>query len=92
MKYIPLQEAFAIIQDASAIIIDDTLTFPCLDDLNGSDENEFLYLGWEIEDLEYCAKFQEGENKMVRVSGSNLFLIDNEGEETQITILVPAKL
>jgi hypothetical protein len=92
MKYIPLQEAFAIIQDAYAIIIDDTLTFPCLDDLNGSDENEFLYLGWEIEDLEYCAKFQEGENKMVRVSGSNLFLIDNEGEETQITILVPAKL
>jgi hypothetical protein len=92
MKHIPLQEAFDILQDASAIIIDDTVTFPSLDDLNGSDDNEFLYIGWEIEDADYCAKFQEGENKMVKVVGSSLFLVDNEGDETQITILVPAKL
>jgi hypothetical protein len=98
MKIITLKEAYNILQDASAVIIDDSvLVYPSLDMIEGSDENEFLYLSWDDEDgQEYSLKFCEGENQEVKVSGSSLFLLDTDanGEEdhTQITILTTKEL
>lgn len=93
MKKITLKEAFAILEDCSAIIIEDgVLTYPSLYDLEHSDENEFLYIHWDYEGLEFSVKFAEGENSEVRVSGSSMFLIDTEGEENHITILEPKNL
>lgn len=94
MKIITLKEAFEILENCSAIIIDDdVLIYPGLyEELTGEDDNEFMYLSWESEGMEYGIKFNEGLNKAVKVIGSFLFLIDTEGEERQITILEPKNL
>jgi len=98
MKTIPLEEAYNILAEASAIIVDDgVLVYPTLSDLEFSDENEFLYITWSDEDgQEYDLHFAEGDNQEVKISGSSMFLIDTdaEGEEdaTQITILTGKEL
>ena len=98
MKTIPLQDAHKILQDASAIIVDDgVLVYPTLSDLEFSDENEFLYIGWSDEDgQEYDLHFAEGDNKEVKVSGSSMFLLDTDAEDDtdaiQITILTTKEL
>jgi len=98
MKTIPLQDAHKILENASAIIIDDgVLVYPALADLEFSDENEFMYITWSDEDgQEYALKFAEGDNQEVKISGSSMFLLDtdSEGEEDaiQITILTTKEL
>jgi len=98
MKTIPLEEAYKILEDASAIIIDDNvLVYPALSDLEFSDENEFMYLTWSDEDgQEYSLHFAEGENQQVKVSGSSIFLLDTDAEAEedaiQITILTTKEL
>lgn len=94
---IPLQKAYQILEDASAVIIDGSvLLYPALSELEDDELNEFLYFQWEEEGLEYNLKFNEGDNQEVEVIGSSMFLYDTDadGEEdhTQITILVPQKL
>ena len=98
MKTIPLQDAHKILEDASAIIVDDgVLIYPALADLEFSDENEFMYITWSDEDgQEYDLHFAEGDNQEVKISGSSMFLLDTdaEGEEDriQITILTGKEL
>ncbi len=95
MKTITLQEAEVILQNAAALVLDDdgALTYPNLSPINGDDENEFLYLFWYGENGdEYSTRFREVENRMIPVSGSSMFLVDYEGVETKITVLVPANL
>ena len=97
MKNIPLEDAYNILQDASAIIINDsTLVYPSLSDLEGDELNEFMYLSWEEEGLVYDLHFNEGDNQMVKIVGSSMFLYDTDanGEEdhTQITILTTKEL
>ena len=98
MKTITLEEAYKILQDASAIIIDDSvLVYPALSDLEFSDENEFLYITWtDDEGQEYDLHFAEGDNQQVKVSGSSIFLLDTDAEAEedaiQITILTTKEL
>jgi hypothetical protein len=98
MKNIPLEEAYKILEDASAVIIDDNvLVYPALKELEFSDENEFMYLTWtDDEGQEYALKFAEGDNQQVKVSGSSIFLLDTyaEAEEDaiQITIITTKEL
>ena len=98
MKTIPLEEAYKILEDASAIVVDDSvLVYPALEDLEFSDENEFMYLTWtDDEGQEYALKFAEGDNQEVKISGSSLFLFDtdanDDNDDTQITILTTKEL
>lgn len=98
MKTIPLEEAYKILEDASAIIVDDgVLVYPALSDLEFSDENEFMYLTWtDDEGQEYILKFAEGDNQDVKVAGSSMFLLDTDAEDDtdviQITILTTKEL
>jgi hypothetical protein len=98
MKTITLKEAYQILEDASAIILDDSvLVYPSLSDLEDDDTNEFLYIQWDDEDgQEYTLKFCEGDNQEVKVVGSSMFLYDTDadGEEDhiQITILTTKEL
>lgn len=94
---IPLEKAFEILENASAIIInDDVVMYPSLADLEDDESNEFLNLTWEIRGLEYSLKFCEGDNKEVEVVGTSMFLYDtdanDDSDHTQITILVPESL
>ena len=97
IKTVTLQEAYLLLEGASALIIDDnTLVYAGLNDLEGDDTNEFLYLTWDDEGLEYRLVFQEGDNQQVKIAGSSLFLYDTDAEDqedhTQVTLLVPQKL
>lgn len=90
MKEITLKEAYQILEDASAILVEDQVLFPVLTPLTGKAHNTFLMLDWEdSEKLWYELAFDEGENQTVAVSGGSLFLLPNrnEEEEVQITIL-----
>jgi hypothetical protein len=98
MKTIPLEDAFKILQDASAIIVEDgVLLYPTLSELAFSDENEFLHLMWGDEDGQgYQLVFNEGMNQEVKISGSSMFLMDVDAESdmdaSQITILTTKEL
>lgn len=91
MNTITLAQAHQILTHSSAVIWDDDkLCYASLSDLTGEDDNEFLNLSLvDSEGLEWSATFAEGNNKEVRFDGSSLFLQDDEGEDTQITILMP---
>lgn len=94
MKTITLKEAYSILEEASAVIIDDNaLTYPSISEIEENDDNEFFYLSWEDEDgYIYDLVFREKDNKSIQISGSSMFLIDSEGEENQITILAPKNI
>lgn len=91
MKTISLQKAHSILEYCSAIIIEDyVLVYPSLSDLTGEDDNQWLYISWsDDKGREFDVEFIEENNKDITISGSTLFLKDNEGEEFQVTILVP---
>jgi hypothetical protein len=96
MKTITLEEAHKILQDCSAVIINDNVViYPSINDLTGEDNNEFMFLGWENDGEDFALFFWEGLNKTVTISGSSMFLYEIEDEidsPTQITILEPKKL
>jgi hypothetical protein len=97
MKKITLKEAYNILGNASAIIIEDNaVVYPSLYELEDDDTNEFLYVQWDNEGEGYSLKFNEGDNQEVKIVGSSIFLYDTdaEGEEdhTQITILKAKEL
>jgi len=99
MKSIPLEEAFKILQDASAIIVDDgALVYPALSTLDFSDDNEFMFITYDDDEgLTYELSFYEGDNQEVSISGSSMFLYDRDSngvseDHTQITILTEKEL
>jgi hypothetical protein len=90
MKTISLAAAFTILDDADAIVVENFITDIGLSDLNGESENLFLALSWRDDDgADYIVKFCEGQNSVVKVNGSDLFLVDCDGDEVQITVLAP---
>jgi hypothetical protein len=93
MKEITLKEAYEILENASAIVVDDNvLVYPGLYDITGDLKNEFLYISWENDGEEFEIKFLEGHNQTCTIAGSSLFLKDSEGEDTQISILTTKTL
>lgn len=97
MKTINLKEAYDILNECSGIIIEDSvILYPQLGDLDGDDENEFLFLFWDDDGAEYNMKFCEGDNREITISSSSMFLYDRDCETpegvTQLTILQPKNL
>lgn len=94
MKTITLEQAYDILDRSSAVIIDHVVTYPSLVPLDKTDkDNQFLYLEWtDVEGREYNAIFTQGLNAAPKIGGSDLWLTDIEGNEAQITILMPAML
>lgn len=74
------------------MIVDDlegVLIYPSLAELKGDPENEFLMLGWDIEDHAMSAKFIEENNQKPEWSPPTLTLQDNEDNEFKLKLLVP---
>ena len=97
MKTITLKEAYHILEDASAVIIDnDVVLCPSLEPISGDELHEFLFFRWDDGWLELTLKFLEGDNQEVKISGSSMFLYDTESEgendHIQITILTTKEL
>ena len=55
------------------------------------DSNEFMYVSWEEEfddeNLTVEISFYEGDNQVALIEGSNLTLINSDGEEEEFTLL-----
>jgi hypothetical protein len=96
MKTIALKEAFEILKECSAVIInDDILVYPSLDDVIDDDNNEFMQLAFADWEGDLDLVFMEGNNKIVTISGSSMFLYEKNDEidnPTQITILGPKNI
>ena len=97
MKKITLKEAYHILEDASAVIIDDDVVlYPSLEPISGDELHEFLFFRWDDGGLEFTLKFLEGDNQEVKVSGSSILLIDTHAKDKddhlQITILTTKEL
>lgn len=94
MKTISLKEAYDILENSSAVVIDDNaLMYAGLHDLEDDDSNVFLTLSYtDDEGLIFEYNFAEGDNQEIKVLGSSMFLEDIDGEECQLTILCPQNL
>ena len=93
-KKILLQEAYAILQECSAVIVDNEIvTYPCLlgSGIENDENNEFLTLSWDYEDCEYQVLFNEGDNPKVEVSDSSMRLRSTDNRIVELTILEPRK-
>lgn len=89
MKTITLQEAFSLIQEATAVIVDDNaLVYPSQYELTGEDDNEWLYLSWEEEFVDFALTFIEEEAE-IKFDGSSIYMEDSDGDECKLTLLVP---
>ena len=64
---------------------------PTLMGVQDDDSNEFMYVSWEEEwndeDLAVEISFFEGDNQIALINGSELTLINSEGEEEEFTLL-----
>jgi hypothetical protein len=93
MKTITLEKAIELLENASAIIIDNDISPLIYPSIWKDDNAEFLYLQWEYEFCEYSLKFNALDNKEVKVSGTSMFLVDtnaeDESDHTHITLLTP---
>lgn len=94
MRTISLQKAFNLLQNCSAVILDQNgLIYPALDEIRNNDENEFMYLEWtDSEGYEFNVKFKEENNKEVTIDGITMILKDNEGYESALYLLNPSNL
>lgn len=94
MKHVSLQVAHKILTDCSAVMWDDyNLSFPMLAELTGKEDNQFMLLQYINEHGQTVfTKFAEGDNDIVVIEGSSMFLRDIEGTEIKLTVLVPAML
>jgi len=91
MKTIPLHKAFNWLVASSAVIWDDNfLSYLSTSQLTDDPENEFLYLSaTDEEGNEFSVKFKQGNNETVKVCGNSMFLVDDEGDTIQLTLLDP---
>jgi len=92
---ISFDKAYKILDNCSAVVWGEHfLTYPGLHDEESDTPETDLFLELETVDsegLEYKASFFRGANQQVRVEGSSMFLVNDDGDEEQLTILEPAK-
>ena len=92
-KTILLKTATKIIDGSSAIILNDDNLMYVQTDLIGEPDNVFLDCRWFADSgEEYVVEFLEKDNQRVSIRGGNMFLIDGDGDQWKLTILIPSKL
>ncbi len=86
MKTIPLAEAFNILLGAAGVLIDNHTALIGFDRIRNKPDNQFAHLSWYDNDNEYAIIFSEEHNQTVKVHGSKMLLVDDEGDPTELTI------
>ena len=91
VKEINLQQAYDLLQQSAAVVLDGRLIEPILLGVEKDESNEFMYIDWEEEyedeTLTVDISFIEGDNQIVLVDGSKMILINSEGTEEELTLL-----
>jgi len=93
MQDISISEAYAILKVATAVELEGQLIHPTLYELEGDYRNVFLTLHWQEEYdgewLDFSVDFEEGDNEKCILDGSTLILVNTDGQEETMEILVP---
>jgi hypothetical protein len=91
MKELNLYQAYDLLEQSVAIVLEGRLIEPTLMGIRDEDSNEFMYVSWEeeVEDENLIVEisFCEGDNQVALIDGSTLTLISSDGEEEQFTLL-----
>jgi hypothetical protein len=91
MKPITLDDAYDLLMQCNAVMLEDKILEPVLMGIEYDDNNEFLYLFWEEEhkngDLFVEVVFYEGDNQKAELNGSTLTLVNSEGQEEDLVLL-----
>jgi len=91
VKEINLQQAYDLLQQSAAVVLDGRLIEPILLGVEKDESNEFMYIDWEEEyedeTLTVDISFIEGDNQIVLVDGSKMILVNSEGTEEELTLL-----
>ena len=91
VKEINLQQAYDLLQQSAAVVLDGRLLEPILLGVEKDESNEFMYIDWEEEyedeTLTVDISFIEGDNQIVLVDGSKMILVNSEGTEEELTLL-----
>jgi hypothetical protein len=94
MESMELENALDELEKCVALILDnDILMYPRIIKNLKNENNETIFLlQWVEDSMTYEICFTENENEIVGYSESSMFLIDDRGEEVQITLLTEKKL
>ena len=92
-KQISLQRAHDLLQLSPVVGLEGRYVVPSLFQLEGEEGSEFCVLYWtEIykgDPVDFTVIFEEGDNKKCELDGCELVLVNNEGEEEVLQLLVP---
>lgn len=93
MKLISLEEAYSLLEQCAAVVVDNNaVVYPSLWGLTDDEEDDFLYLSWEDEGDEFNLKFSQGPNGQVKVENGIMYLIESKGEVISLLLLEPKKI
>lgn len=92
-KQISLKQAHDLLQLSPVVGLEGRYIVPSLFQLEGEEGSEFCVLYWtEIykgDPVDFTVIFEEGDNKKCELDGCELVLVNNEGEEEVLQLLVP---
>ena len=90
-KEISIQDAYHILRQCIGVMVEDRFVEPSIFDIEGDYSNEWLSLQWEEEYrgeiLDVVVAFTEGDNQKVLLEGSELTLVNTDGEEETIVLV-----
>lgn len=90
MNEITLKEAYDLIQQSMAVIIndDDALAYPSLEGLTGTPNNEWMKIDWRSYDGQMRGISFIEDDKPITFDGHTLTMQDSGGAEVSLTLLV----
>jgi len=92
-KQISLKQAHDLLQLSPVVGLEGRFVVPSLFQLEEEESSEFCVLYWtEIykgDPVDFTVIFEEGDNKKCELDGCELVLVNNEGEEEVLQLLVP---
>lgn len=92
-KQISLKQAHDLLQLSPVVGLEGRYIVPSLFQLEGEEGSEFCVLYWtEIykgDPVDFTVIFEEGDNTKCELDGCELVLVNNEGEEEVLQLLVP---
>jgi len=91
IRDIPLHDAIHLLRQCSGVLLEGRYIEPHLHETDDEDESEFLSLQWteeyEGDELDVVVSFGERDNIKVPLEGSELTLVNTDGEEEVLTLL-----
>jgi len=91
IKDIPLHDVIHLLRQCTGVLLEGRYLEPHLHEIEDDESTEFMSLQWEEEYegdvLEVLVTFKEIDNIKVPLEGSELTLVNSDGEEETLTLL-----